>query len=340
MKKTSIFNQEGNNKIKIFEGNHTGIAEISNRQYNWSESLWDSFDARFWTEKDIDFSSDAQKSREKMSDIEYETFLLANSNLVALDTVAPKALMLINQQITAPEVNTLIGRQISDEYRHEVAYGRQADAVIPKKDHDKFYNYWKYNSFQRQRLNQLAEVFSNTARSLEDTTKSIATIYALEGIMFYNTFAYFYILANRSIIKGSAENIRFINFDERNHLALHRNIILEANKEQSNRFRQDMIIETIKETVDLEIALSSDTFKTHIEGITPRTVETYTKFLANRRLEQLNLPKIYPPKDAFNPYRNALAQSPDEDLGGQPVKSNFFTGKVNEYQRKSLINDL
>jgi ribonucleoside-diphosphate reductase beta chain len=340
MNKKSIFNSEGNNQVQIFEGNHTGIAEISKRQYPWSKKLWETFDARFWTENDIDFSSDAQRSREKMSDVEYETFLLANSNLVALDTVAPKALMLINQQITAPEVNALIGRQISDEYRHEVAYGKQADAVIPKEDHDKFYNYWKYNSYQKQRLEQLSDVFSKTNNSIEDTTKSIATIYALEGIMFYNTFAYFYILANRGIIKGSAENIRFINFDERNHLALHKNIILEANKEKPNRFREEMIIETIRDAVDLEIALSTDTFKTRIEGITPRTVEAYTKFLANRRLQQLNLPKLYPDKDAFNPYRNALAQSPDNDLGGQPVKSNFFTGKVNEYQRSEFIDDL
>ena len=79
------------------------------------------------------------------------------------------------------------------------------------------------------------------------------------------------------------------------------------------------------------LATFKDALPNGLLGINAETHELYTKFLANRRLEAIGLPALYP--GAKNPY-TWIAETQDSI-----AMTNFFEGTVRDYQSASVLED-
>lgn len=92
---------------------------------------------------------------------------------------------------------------------------------------------------------------------------------------------------------GTADEIKYINRDELTHCVIFANIIKEIMKENSGFFNLDEVYAMFDKAVEQEIAWSNHIIGRNIIGITEKTIEEYTKFIANKRLKDLGLKPRY-----------------------------------------------
>ena len=69
-------------------------------------------------------------------------------------------------------------------------------------------------------------------------------------------------------------------------------------------------------------------------GITPETIEQYTKFMANKRLKEIGMQPLFEGFDS-NPYKQ-LENIADTNGAGS-VKGNFFEANVSSYNQSTAI---
>ena len=133
---------------------------------------------------------------------------------------------------------------------------------------------------------------------------------------------------------GTADEIKYINRDELTHCVIFSNIIKEIRKERPQFFNDDEIYDMFRKATEQEIAWSNHIIGDNILGITPQTIEQYTKFMANKRLKEIGLNPIY---EGFNetPYKN-LEKISDTNGEGN-VKGNFFEANVSSYNQSTAV---
>lgn len=86
---------------------------------------------------------------------------------------------------------------------------------------------------------------------------------------------------------------------------------------------QDKVVDLVKQSVELERAYAKDACPRGMLGINAQQFCDYVEHITDRRLERIDLPKIYDKKNPF-PW---MAQSTDLSK-----EKNFFETRVTEYQ--------
>ncbi|MCA9459712.1 MAG: ribonucleotide-diphosphate reductase subunit beta, partial [Nanoarchaeota archaeon] len=158
--------------------------------------------------------------------------------------------------------------------------------------------------------------------------------YILEGLYFYNGFNFFYNLASRNLMLGSADDIRYINRDELTHVVLFKNIIHALIEEKPGLITEKLVHEMFDEAVKQEIEWSMHILDNHILGINDESTAKYTKYLANERIKMLGFKPPYEGYDK-NPYAHLeKLADPDNDS----IKSNFFESTVTNYNQSSNVD--
>lgn len=86
--------------------------------------------------------------------------------------------------------------------------------------------------------------------------------------------------------------------------------------------------------VEQEINWSNHIIGDQVLGITPESIEKYTKFIANKRLKDIGMKPMY---DGFdeNPYAH-LDKISDTNGEGN-VKGNFFEANVSSYNQSTAV---
>jgi ribonucleoside-diphosphate reductase beta chain len=162
--------------------------------------------------------------------------------------------------------------------------------------------------------------------------------FILEGIYFYSGFMFFYNLERNGKMPGSAQEIRYINRDENTHLWLFRNIIRELQREESEVFTEELkneLREMMRVGVEHEINWGIYVIGDKIQGININLIESYIKYLGNKRLKEIGLSPI------FEGYNENPANWVDILSDANSVKTDFFEAKSTAYAKVSaLIDDL
>lgn len=148
----------------------------------------------------------------------------------------------------------------------------------------------------------------------------------MEGIFFYAGFAMMLALKRQNKMVGIGEQFEYIMRDESLHLAYGCdliNAIKAENAEVWTQAFQDEIVDLIKRSVILERAYAFDACPRGSLGINPEQFCEYVEYITDRRLERIDLPKLFDKKNPF-PW---MAQSTD-----LAKEKNFFETRVTEYQ--------
>src|SRR5690606_27724523 len=90
---------------------------------------------------------------------------------------------------------------------------------------------------------------------------------------------------------------------------------------------KELITKNIKKAVELEHEYAKDSLPKGILGLNHTNVKQYVEYIADRRLERINLPKVYNSTNPF-PWMSEIIDLPKE--------KNFFETRVTEYQTGAL----
>lgn len=336
VEKKKLFNPEGTSKTAMIGANTTNLFNLNNVKYPWAKNLYRVMMGNFWIPEKVDLSADISDYK-KLDDHEKNAFDGITSFLVFLDSIQTNNVPNIADYITAPEVSTLLAIQTYQEAIHSQSYAYILESVVPANKRESIYDFWKNDPILLERNKYIAQIYQEFIDNPTDETFARVLIanFILEGLYFYNGFNFFYNLASRNLMLGVADEIRYINRDELTHLVIFKNIILALKDEKPGLITQEMVHQMFSEAVEQEIRWSNHILDSKILGINEESIEKYTKFLANTRLQMIGFEKLFSGFNT-NPYAH-LESLADEANNG--VKSNFFESTVTNYSQSNSLDD-
>lgn len=338
MQRKKLFNIDGNDDIadrKMIAGNVTNLFNLNNVKYQWANKLYRLMMENFWIPEKVSLFDD-KRAYDELTPHEQNAYDGILSFLVFLDSIQTNNLPNISDYITAPEVNLILAVQTYQEAVHSQSYAYIIESIIPAEKRAAIYDRWREDKVLLERNKYIADIYQKFVDDRNDVNfaRVLAANFLLEGLYFYNGFNFFYNLAARSLMIGTADEIKYINRDELTHCVIFANIIKEIRKERPQFFNDEEIYEMFRKAVEQEIAWSNHIIGDRILGITPQTIEQYTKFMANKRLKEIGLEPVYEGYDE-TPYKN-LEKISDTNGEGS-VKGNFFEANVSSYNQSTAV---
>lgn len=338
MKPTPIFNPKGSDEVadrRIWQGNTTNLMQLNNVRYPWAVGLWRQMRENFWVAEKIDITQDVT-DYENLTPEERRAYNSILAYLTFLDSVQTCNLPHIKSRVTAPEVSLCLSEQISQEALHNQSYQYLIETIIPSDRRNDVYEAWRSDEVLKERCEYIAGIYQLfvDSPSPDRYFDVLVANYLLEGIYFYNGFIFFYNLASRHLMAGSADVFRMIHRDELSHVRLFQKLIPEAMA--TLPFSVDRIHEMFHWAVTYECLWVNHIVGDGVLGITQDSTEQYTKYLANMRLKTIGVPLLYEDKKyKKSPYTH-LEKFADTK-GGAHTKANFFEASVTSYVMASAI---
>jgi ribonucleoside-diphosphate reductase beta chain len=320
-----LFNPQGNDPDpQIFEGNTTGMCQLNNVSRPWAYKLYKQMRENVWIPEKFDMSQDVNDYWNLIDDERnaYDTIL---SFLIFLDSVQVNNILYIKRPISAPEIGLCLVEQASEEGLHSDSYQYIIQSILEKNSRDFAYERWRKDPILKERCEVIAETYQSYIDdgSLQSYLKALMADYILEGLYFYCGFMFFYNLASRSLMPGTADIIRMIHRDELTHVKLYQNLIIEA----KNQYPQEdwgslekMLIDAIPYEIKWNNHVCID--NSIILGITQQASTEYVNYLVATRLKAVGFNAD--PSKFNNPYQHLERFADLENKGNN--KTNFFEG--------------
>ncbi len=127
---------------------------------------------------------------------------------------------------------------------------------------------------------------------------------ASEGLFFFAAFAYVYYM--RSLV-GFCRDWRpgtsWVFRDESAHIEFALEVISTARRERPALFDESFgqrVVEMIREAVDCELTFAEDTLSLGVSGLSIHNMREYLQYIADRRLQALQLPAIFGSRNPFS----------------------------------------
>lgn len=337
MKRKLIFNAQGDDSVEnrsIIKGNTTGLFNLNAVKYSWAKNMYQVMIGNFWVPEKIGGLNDDAVMYKNLTPGEQRAYRGIISFLTFLDSIQTVNLPKFADYITSPEVNLVLAIQSYQEAIHSQSYTTILETVIDAKERDDIYYFWRDDEVLLKRNNFIGQIYQDFHDDPTDRNffKALIGNYLLEGLYFYNGFAFFDTLVYGSKMTATGRMINYIRRDELTHVTLFANIIKDIRREFPEMVDDDLIVEMFHEAVKQEIDWTNHIIGNDVPGITLATTEQYTKWLANERIHQLGMEGLYS-ATIKSPYKylEALADNNSE-------RTNFFESTVTNYTQSSSMN--
>lgn len=327
------------NSRRIINGSDAGMLQLLPYKYQFAEKFFDQMYANSWHPAEVNLNEDAAswKDNNLLTTQEREVFARSLSFISNLDTVQTYSLMhALARQITAPEIQILIVRQTFEETIHVLSYNRMIELL--GLDPENTYGRYRHDTELKSKLDFISESINiimdpnfKTGNLENDRVylEALVNNVLLEGLFFYSSFLMFYALARNGKMLNSARMIGLINRDEATHCALVTNVynlLIAEYPEILDEKTKNILVEKVKKAVEIEITWGLNIIGNGILGVNPANLTQYIQFLADIRLEALNLPKQYFVKNPFG-WVDEFTQI-NQELGA------FFETSVSRYNQE------
>jgi len=337
VKRNVIFNPQGDDALasrRIIKGNTTGLFNLNEVKYSWARNMYQVMVGNFWVPEKVGGLSEDAIMYKNLTPGEQRAYRGIISFLTFLDSIQTVNLPRFSDYITSPEVNLVLAIQSYQEAIHSQSYTTILETVVDAKERDAIYYFWRDDEVLLKRNQFIGQIYQDFHDDPGDANFFRALIgnYLLEGLYFYNGFAFFDSLVYNSKMTATGRMINYIRRDELTHVTLFANIIKEIRKEFPSMVNEDVIVAMFERAVDQEIEWTDHIIGDDVPGITGVTTRQYTRWLANERIRQLGLDNLYP-RQTDNPYKylEALADNNSE-------RTNFFESTVTNYTQSSSMN--
>lgn len=332
-----LFNPNGTDETllrRMIGGNATGLFNLNDVKYSWAKPMYQVMIGNFWVPEKVKGLTDDAIQYKNLSEAEQHAYDGVLSFLIFLDSLQTVNLPNFSDYITAPEVKLLLAIQSYQEAIHSQSYATILETVVDSKKRDEIYYFWREDSVLLDRITYIGNLYQ---KFLEDPSEdnffeALIANYLLEGLYFYNGFAFFDTLVYNSKMTATGRMISYIRRDELTHVTLFANIIKAIDKENPGFVKPEKVREMFAIAVEQEITWSHHIFGDKVSGLTKSSIEEYTKHLANIRLNLLGLDPLYP-EIIKNPFIHLERMA---DNNGE--KTNFFESTVVNYTQSSSLN--
>lgn len=237
-------------------------------------------------EKVSGLNEDSIQYKQELTDGEKRAYDGILSFLIFLDSIQTVNLPNFADYITAPEVQLLLAIQTYQEAIHSQSYATILESVVDADKRDEIYYFRRENPILLERNTYIGDIYQSFIENPNDENffKGLIGNFLLEGLYFYNGFAFFDTLADQQKMKATDRMISYIRRDELTHVTMFVNILREIKKEFPSMRNEKLIYEMFSFAVDQEIQRTKHILGNNVIGINAYTTEKYTKRLANNRL--------------------------------------------------------
>lgn len=312
-------------------------------RYLWAREHYKNGIANNWSPEEVSMQQDIEQWRSSSALTQKERRLIL-WNLGFFSTAesltANNLVLAVYQHVTNPECRQYLLRQAFEEAVHTDTFIYCCDSL--GLDPEEIFNMY----INVPSIMQKDNFVINLTRSIFDpifTTHGTANIQKflhdligfyviMEGIFFYAGFAMMLALKRQNKMIGIGEQFEYIMRDESIHLAFGCDLINTIKTENPEAWTlkfQDEIIELIKQSVELEKNYAYDACPEGLLGINAQQFCDYVEYIADRRLERIDLPKLYFKENPFPWMSQAV------DLNKE---KNFFETRVTEYQSAGSLD--
>jgi len=303
--------------------------------YQWAYDLYNQAVRNTWFPHEIALKEDLD-DWEKMTDDEKHAvkFLMAFFNPAEL--IVNRSIALgIYPYLKSPECHLYLAKQMWEEANHCVGFEYVLE-TFPFFDREKLFNLHldvpsmvakeKYiNKYMKRMTEETLNI--ETSEGKKDFVRNlVATNIVMEGIWFYSGFMVALSFRQRNVLRNFGSMINWVLRDESLHLKFGINLIhniLEENPELLTKEFAREIRDIVIEGVNLEVDYNKDLFPNGILGLNADYVNQYVQYVADRRLEELGLPKYF---NVTNPAKWMSAATDVFEL------VNFFESQNTSYE--------
>lgn len=330
---------QANTKTTIINSPATDPNKILPMKYKWAREHYKTGVANNWVPEEVSMQEDVElwkKTGQGALSEDERRMILWNLGFfsTAESLTANNIVLAIYRHVTAPECRQYLLRQAYEEAIHTDTFIYCCDTL--GLDPDEIYNMYlsipSITAKDEYVVEFTKSVFDPNFRTegtqnIQQFVHDLVGYYVImEGIFFYAGFAMMLSLMRKHRMVGVGEQFQFILRDESVHLAFGADLINTIVQENPDiwveEFRQDLV-QKIKRGVELEEAYADDCLPRGIMGLNAEAVKQYVRFIADRRLERIGLPKQYGEENPF-PWMSEIMDLPKE--------KNFFETRVTEYQ--------
>ena len=313
-------------------------------KYDWAWQKYLDGCANHWMPQEVNMTADIALWRGTGGLTEDERRIVMR-NLGFFSTadslVANNLVLAVYRLITNPECRQYILRQAFEEAIHTHAYQYCVES-LGIDEGEVFNMYHEVPSVAAKAmwgLKHTRAISDPTFTTGTDETDKellanlIAYYCVLEGMFFYCGFTQILSMGRRNKMTGVAEQFQYILRDESMHLNFGIDVINQIKLENPHLWDADMrdqARQMILQGTQLEIEYAIDTMPRGVLGMNAAMMETYLKFIANRRLNQIGLAEEYPGAENPFPWMSEIMDLKKE--------KNFFETRVIEYQTGGALS--
>ena len=147
----------------------------------------------------------------------------------------------------------------------------------------------------------------------------------VEGIFFSGSFCAIFWLKKRGLMPGLTFSNELISRDE----GMHTDFACLLYKHLNNKLSNERITQIIVEAVEIEKTFITESLPCELIGMNSQLMTQYIKFVSDRLLYSLGVPKYYKAENPFEWMEMISLQG----------KTNFFEKRVGEYQKAGVKNN-
>jgi ribonucleoside-diphosphate reductase beta chain len=324
-------------KKQILNSSDTDPNKILPIKYPWARAYYKTGVANNWVPEEIPMMDDIElwKNKTLLNEDERRMVLWNLGFFSTAESLTANNIVLsIYKHITNPECRQYLLRQAYEEAVHTETFIYSCDSLGLDPDH--IYNMYinipsikKKDDFVVEITRSLLDPgFSTIGKeNISKFVNDLVGYYVImEGIFFYAGFAMMLSFKRSNKMIGIGEQFQYILRDESVHLAFGTdliNAIVSENPDIWTEQFRDSIVESIKKAVELESEYARDCLPKGLLGMNADTISQYVRYIADRRLERLNLPIVYNDSNPF-PWLSEIIDIRKE--------KNFFETRVTEYK--------
>lgn len=275
--------------------------------------------ACFWTVDEIDLGQDP-KDWAKLKDderhfIKHVLAFFAASDGIVLENLASRFMT----EIQIPEARCFYGFQMMMENIHSETYSILIDTYIDDAQEKKFL----FEAVQNiPSVKMKAEWAFKWIESSDSFAERMIAFAAIEGIFFSGSFCAIFWLKKRGLMPGLTFSNELISRDE----GMHTDFACLLYKHINNKLTNDRIQFIIDEAVQIETHFVTESLPVELIGMNSGLMNQYIKYIADRLLFTLGVPKKY---NVENPFEWM-------DMISLQGKTNFFEKRVGDYQKAGV----
>ncbi|MFB6226553.1 MAG: ribonucleotide-diphosphate reductase subunit beta [Candidatus Paceibacteria bacterium] len=332
----------------IINNSKTDPNKILPMTYKWAREYYKQGVNNNWVPEEVPmmddielWKRDPEESEDALSEDERRMILWNMGFFSTAESLTANNIVLaVYEYVTNPECRQYLLRQAYEEAVHTDTFIYCCDSL--GLDPDRIYNMYHDIESIKKKDDFVVGLTSNIldpdfhTGSVENIQKFVHDLVGfyviMEGIFFYAGFAMMLNLLRHHKMVGVGEQFQYIMRDETLHLAFGAdliNTIVDENPEiWTDEFKKE-IKDNILESVKLEHNYAKDCLPRGIMGMNADAIRDYLEYIADRRLERINLEAHYGTDNPF-PWMSEIMDLKKE--------KNFFETTVTEYQQAGNLS--